>query len=322
MSLKFVTAQPDVPYFHWQAEVYINNFIEKGIDPKQIHVIFGMWFTKIPSESAKKLRDLGVNVYFYEDLRDNKNYIPSIKPYLISKWLEEFPEYGDIFFLHDSDIIFRELPDYSKYLNDQVCYLGDTKSYIGYEYLRDCCKRYEEKHPNIEKLGLLKLMVTIVNLDIDSIIKNDDSAGGGQYIIKNTDKDLWYKIYQDSYVMYFAMLKYQKENPITHGQIQFWTAEMWSLLWNLWLFNKETKIIDELGFSSATDDIDVYEKKPILHMAGVLDSMKNKKFYKGGYININPLDLLKNNINHFDFIDENSATIKYVDVMKSIVQKT
>ena len=117
-------------------------------------------------------------------------------------------------------------------------------------------------------------------------------------------------------------MNYQKKYPINPGQIQFWTAEMWSLLWNLWCLNKETKVIDDLNFSNATDDIDIYEKKPILHMAGVLDSMKHKKFYKGDYINQDPLQLLKSNINHFDFIEKNSATIKYVDVMKSLVQKS
>ena len=38
----FVTAQPDVPYFHWQVKLYTHNFIEKGIKPCQIHVIFGL----------------------------------------------------------------------------------------------------------------------------------------------------------------------------------------------------------------------------------------------------------------------------------------
>jgi len=32
-SLLFVSAQPDVPYFHWQVKLYVHNFIEKGINP-------------------------------------------------------------------------------------------------------------------------------------------------------------------------------------------------------------------------------------------------------------------------------------------------
>jgi hypothetical protein len=96
---------------------------------------------------------------------------------------------------------------------------------------------------------------------------------------------------------------------------------MWSLLWNLWYFGKETKITPEFEFSWATDSIREYEKKPILHMAGVTEDVSNTKFYKGAYINVSPLDKLKENINFFDFVDKESSTIKYVELMKSIIKK-
>ena len=47
----FVTAQPDVPYFHWQIMVYIHNFIEHGVPPNQIHVLLG-----IINEDGKELQ--------------------------------------------------------------------------------------------------------------------------------------------------------------------------------------------------------------------------------------------------------------------------
>ena len=112
MSLLFVSAQPDVPYFHWQCEIYLHNFIKLGIPPENIHVLFAMVSpTTKPSEGALALTAYTKNIHFYEDTRDKKHYIPSIKPFLINKWLKEFPQYGESFFLHDSDIIFRELPD-------------------------------------------------------------------------------------------------------------------------------------------------------------------------------------------------------------------
>jgi hypothetical protein len=64
----------------------------------------------------------------------------------------------------------------------------------------------------------------------------------------------------------------------------------------------------------------LYEKHPILHMAGVTHDLKSTKFYKGEFINVNPLNKLKENINYFDYVDENSATIKYVEIMKRIVK--
>jgi hypothetical protein len=96
---------------------------------------------------------------------------------------------------------------------------------------------------------------------------------------------------------------------------------MWALLWNLWYFGKETKVTKDLDFSWATDDIRVYEQRPILHMAGVTDNLKTKKFYKGDFINVNPLDKLRDDETFFDYIEENSSTKKYIEIMKEIIKK-
>ncbi len=117
------------------------------------------------------------------------------------------------------------------------------------------------------------------------------------------------------------MLSYQRRFPISPGEIQFWTAEMWSLLWNLWKFGIETKITNELDFSWATDSVSIYNRRPILHMSGVTEDLKSTKFYKGEYINVNPLEKLKENPNHFNYVDKNSSTIKYIEIMKSIIKK-
>jgi len=320
-NLIFVTAQPDVPYFHWQVRVYVHNFIENGIDPNNIHVIFAMVMgNSKPSEESLKLKDLGINVHHYLDNRDKKHYIPSIKPFLISKWLKEFPNYGKLFFLHDADIIFREIPNFDSLIKDNIIYLSDTIGYIGYNYIIDCCNRYEKTHKNSEKEQLLNEMCSIVGIDKKIVKINQNNSGGGQYLFKETDCDFWDKIYRDSTLLYDKMIDYHKRFPISPGEIQFWTAEMWALLWNLWLYKYETKISNELDFSWATDGIEMYSKKKILHMAGVTENLKNKKFYKGDYININPIERIKENFNYFDYIDKNSITIKYIDVMKSLVK--
>lgn len=321
-DLLFVTAQPDVSYFHWQAEIYGHNFVKNGIKPENIHMIFGLVNNiHTPSEGALKLKEKGYNVHFFIDNRDRKHYIPSIKPYLIHKWIEEKPERGKLFFLHDADIIFRELPNLKKYLDDDICYMSDTKSYISWNYLSDVCRRYETLHTNCLKNQLIQEMVDIVGIDIDCIQCNNENSGGGQYIIKNTSSELWYKIYNDSNLLYDQMRMFHSRYPISSGEIQFWTAEMWSLLWNLWGDEKETKIIPELNFCWATDNIEKFENNPILHMAGVTDNLKHNKFYKGDYINVNPLERLKQNINHFEYIDKSSSTIKYIEVMKEIISK-
>ena len=53
----FVTAQPDVPYFHWQIMVYIHNFIEHGVPQNQIHVLLGIISEDgKPTEESLKLK--------------------------------------------------------------------------------------------------------------------------------------------------------------------------------------------------------------------------------------------------------------------------
>lgn len=321
-KILFVSAQPDVPYFIWQIKIYVNNFIEKGINPNQIHVVLGI--VKVngkPSEESIKLKDLGINVYHFIDERNKKTYIPSIKPYLISKWIKLNSDYGKLFFLHDADIIFNKLPNFNKLINDDICYLSDTIGYIGYNYIIDCCDRYEKAHPKSEKGQLLKEMANIIGVSVDVIKDNQENSGGGQYLIKNTTFEVWNKIYKDSTNLYDQMLDYQKRFPISPGEIQFWTAEMWSLIWNLWMYNYKTKITNELDFSWATDSLKVYEKRPILHMAGVTEDMKFKKFYKGDFINVDPIEMLKKDYKHFDFIENNSTTVKYVDNIKSYIKK-
>lgn len=321
-NLVFVTAQPDVPYFHWQCEIYIHNFIDKGIIPNNIHILFGITSPNTePSKNSLELKKLGVNIHHFVDDRTKKNYIPSIKPFLITKWLKDYPELGKCFFLHDADIIFRELPNFEILLNDNITYLSDTIGYIGYNYINDCCLRYESKHPTSKKGQLLQEMADVVGIDVEKIKNNQLNSGGGQYIIKNTNSDIWNKIYENCSPLYEQMLSYQKRFPISPGEIQFWTAEMWSLLWNLWNFNIETKITNELDFSWATDSVSIYNRKPILHMAGVTEDLKSTKFFKGEYINVNPLEKLKQNLNHFDYVDKNSSTVKYIEIMKSIIKK-
>jgi hypothetical protein len=321
-DIVFVTAQPDVPYFHWQVKLYTHNFIEKGIDPKNIHVIFSTIGNNQLSQGANELKEIGINIHSYKDERVNKRYIPSIKPFLLYKWLEQYPQYGKCFFLHDADIIFRELPDFEKMMNDDICYLSDTIGYIGYDYIMDCCRRYESQHPTSEKGQLLKEMADTIGISVDLIKENQKNSGGGQYIIKNTDYKLWEKIYLDSFTLYNNMLIYQRKFPINPGQIQFWTAEMWSVLWNLWLHNFKTKVVNELSFSWATDSVDVYKKHTILHMAGVTDDLKKTKFYKGEFINIDPIKKLIEDQTYFNYVDTKSSTIKYIEVMKSYIEKT
>ena len=319
MNISFVTAQPDVPYFHWQCKLYTYNFIKLGIRPEQIHIVFSIFKDKKPSDGALELKKTGVNVHFFVDERKDKSYIPSVKPYLVSKWMKQNPELGKLFFLHDADIIFRKLPDFTSLTNDDINYLSDTIGYIGYDYIMYACKNYERKHQQLKQGQLLEEMAKVIDLPIDLIKENQKNSGGGQYLIKNTTHDLWWKIYEDCTPLYNKMKEFHRIYPIDSGAIQFWTAEMWSTLWHIWKAGHKTKISQELNFSWATDSVKIYENKNILHMAGVTNSLKDKMFYKGEYINVNPIEKLRLHSNHFDYVDKNNASWKYIELMKEFI---
>ena len=68
---------------------------------------------------------------------------------------------------------------------------------------------------------------------------------------------------------------------------QSWCADMWAVLWNLWVRQKEVKVIDEMGFSWAPDPIEKLKTHPIFHNAGIVGTQMDgySCFYKGKYHN-------------------------------------
>ena len=62
----FICAQPDVPYFHWQVEVFIHNAMKSGINPNWIEIVFG--YDNSPSREGMDLarKYPYVRVFFYK----------------------------------------------------------------------------------------------------------------------------------------------------------------------------------------------------------------------------------------------------------------
>ena len=86
--------------------------------------------------------------------------------------------------------------------------MSDTTGYIAYDYIINCCRRYESAHPTSNVNQLLQEMVDVVGIDINSVESNKENSGGGQYIIKNTTSENWYKIYDDSNKLYKYISSY------------------------------------------------------------------------------------------------------------------
>lgn len=302
----YVSVQPDIPYFHWQVELYLFNFLQVGIKPEDIHVVF-LYNSSTPSEKGLEIQRNNplVNFFFTQDDRPDKSYIPSIKPWGMRKLLESnLSLIRKQIFYHDSDIIFREKINEEIFSRNEenIQYMSDTISYIGHDYVKS---KGEEQ---------LKKMAEVVGVSVETIKENQLSSGGAQYILNNTTPTYWQKVYEDSNKLYWLMDRESKSFFTGAYPIQKWCAEMWATLWNLWYFGGQTEVHRELDFCFATAPISDWDKMKILHNAGVTEKEKHKMFFKGDYINKAPYS------EDLDFVQNQYCSHKYVENIKEFAK--
>ena len=68
---------------------------------------------------------------------------------------------GKLFFYHDSDILFRKFPDFSKMIQDDQNYLSDTIGYIGSRYIKIRCKKCKRGNDYLPENDLLNIFIFI-----------------------------------------------------------------------------------------------------------------------------------------------------------------
>jgi hypothetical protein len=278
--MKWISAQPATIYYAWQVEVYINNFVENGVSPADIHVLF-LVDGEIPNEIKVLQRNYPfIAFHFYIDNRLDKSYIPSIYFNAVKQHFKSHPELeNEIIMFHDSDtILLKPFEQSWELLGNKTWYFSDTNSYINYDYIM---------HKGED---VYQRMLDIVG--IDGIIPKicNSNSGGAQHLIKNSTYSFWNKVEKDSIQLYKMFCDtehlYQKKHENDYP-IQKWTAGMWSLLWNSWYFGNEVKVTDKLNFCWATDKIEDSEGKQFLHNAGVTEDRQDL-FFKGNYTNTLP----------------------------------
>lgn len=278
--------QPGIYRFEWELEVALTRLKKLGIN--DVILLFSKHNTAVP----RYLRDkYDVSVYEYEDLRPDKRYIPSIKPYLWSRFLkEDQSRENDTYFYIDSDVLLREVPNVEP--SDTLWYGSDCDSYLGVEYI------------DSQKPGLLEDMCGVIGID-PSVVRNHNSIAGAQWMIKNPSFEYWHKVYLDSISLYNYL------DALEDCAIQKWTAEMWSQLWNMHHFNIRPEVSNELDFCWATDNVERYYETKIYHNAGVVDSNQGL-FFKGQYVHRSPFD------DSLDFVNPKKASIKYVEALREV----
>ena len=287
--MKYIMAQPAVLRFEWEIQICIHNLLKNGIDKEDIIILF----SKHDDSVVENITKTGVNVHVYEDERFDFEYIPSLKPYLMYRYLEEDNlRENETYFYMDSDVIFREIPDYSKIETNYSHWCGsDCNGYLNYDYIIQCEKGKE----------ILEGMANIIGISVDDIYNMKNSSIGAQYVITEPMAGYFKKVYEDS----IKLWKYIKD---VDTNFQKWAVEMNATIWNMPLFNITPHVSKELSFCWATDPIEKWDEHKIFHNAGV--DGQEYLFFKGKYTNTTPF-----NKNH-DYINKDYASYKYLENIK------
>jgi hypothetical protein len=231
--------------------------------------------------------------HFYKDVDNEVSgklgiYIPVLRPFCLKKYFYEHPEMKDkAVFYCDSDIIITERFDIDKFIDDEINYLSDTNSYINASYFDSKIKDVlPEKLEEYKTLDILAQVTSLIGIDRATCEKNNLNSGGAQYLLKNIDGSFWNKVEKDCIIIRAYLQKINREFfKDENSGFQSWCADMWAVLWNLWLRDQETKVVPELEFSWASDPITKLDRTGIFHNAGIVsDHMFDcPTFYKGKY---------------------------------------
>lgn len=279
----YLSAQPDDYYFLWQLELQIYNFKLNNIPSNSIHILVGYDPNKGLQKDFINLIETyeEINIHPYPDTRQHKKYQPSIRPHIIAKHLAHFPELQEEqIFYHDSDILFKNLPDFDSLSLDDTWYVSDARSYLNAGYI-------------IKAVGEqgLREMSQIIGITVDDVIRNDDNAGGAQYLLKNTNAAFWQKVEEDCERLYHYLDSKSKFSFCSGTQnftIQAWCTDMWVIWWNALKNKQGFCITNELDFAWADSDLRLLDGFKILHYTGSIQKGNSKLFRKSDYINYSP----------------------------------
>ena len=306
MNLRFICAQPAIKYYSWQLETMLNNFVEMGINLNQVDIVCWKQTGEIPEEYSKLANGYPARFFFYDDTRETRHYISSIRPNILKQHFTKYPELEkEAILYHDCDIVFTKPIKWEQYLQDNKWYGSDCRWYIGHDYI---ISKGED---------ILDKMCEIVDIDKQLVKDNELNAIGAQYLMKGINAQFWANVEKDCERLFKEITDINNEkkaaNPSYH-ELQIWCSDMFAVLWNGWKLGYESICHPDLEFSWATSTEADWDRLNIFHNAGVTDAAGGL-FYKALYMNELPYNKdLK--------INEGTASKKYYEIIQKLEKKS
>ena len=306
MNLRFLCAQPAIKYYSWQLEVMLNNFMEMGINPNQVDIVCWKKDGEIPEEYSKLANGYPARFFFYDDTRETKHYISSIRPNILKQHFTKYPELeNEAILYHDCDIVFTKPINWEQYLQDDKWYGSDCRWYIGHDYI---LSKGED---------ILDKMCEIVDIDKQLVKDNELNAIGAQYLMKGINAQFWANVEKDCERLFKEITDINNEKKIanpTYHELQIWCSDMFAVLWNGWKLGYKSVCHPDLEFAWATSTEADWDRLNIFHNAGVTDTASGL-FYKAIYMNDLPYN---KNLQ----IKENTASKKYYEFIQKVEKKS
>lgn len=300
-ELKFICVQPDDEYYIWQVNLWLETLKNLGHSNKAIVLIF------VPSfREYNKNWDKIIPLYPEAEFRIYKDdegkiskllgiYIPILRPYALWRYWKDVPDMKNkAVFYCDNDVLLTKDFNIDKYIDDDICYVSDTNSYINASYFDSKIKDVKpDKLEDYKKIDVLASTTAIAGVTREIAEKNNLHSGGAQYLLKNIDAPFW-----DRMITNVLNIRLHLQNTINkeyfeseNKGFQSWCADMWALLWGLWAREQEVKVIKEMDFAWAPDLIEKLDSHPLYHNAGITGEIMDgvSYFYKGKYhMGMNP----------------------------------
>lgn len=295
--MKFLVAQSANLRFQWELDILFTNIFSLDPDAEVIclYAASGPDANGVYTHTVDKWGDK-VSVHMYADMRPDKGYSATFRPYLWYCYLKEDPtREEETYFQIDSDVIFRELPVFTEdSLNTERTWYGsDCSGYISYDYIRHC-DRGE---------GIVERFAELIGISSEYIRKTP--GVGAQVVVINPTAAYWLDVYENCNKLHHYL------EPLS-SNIQKWTAEMWAQLYTAGKYGITWEAHDELAFCMATDDIAMWDLRKILHNNGVIGHNSTYLFDKNRWVIETPFG------RNFDYVNKAKCSIKYVQALQAV----
>lgn len=259
-----LTISPDHKGYTWEAEVLFSNIVDTHSYPadKVTWITYGEEDAP-SSEAAEVAEKYGIVHIHYQDDRPKKDYATSIRPWLWGKYLQEDEQrQHQRYFYIDTDVLFREIPDFTKMdVSPHQWYGSDTKQY---SYISPNSVLRDAGRPALDAL------LDAVGIDITDCYLYEEQSAGVHWYIDSPTPEFFLDVYHTSERVYDALVARDdvpQEFP--------WLSDMWAFLWILHRHGISPKTHSELAFSTPHQEMPWFFKTKIYHNSGLRVFLQN-----------------------------------------------